>query len=92
MRVNYVRIRTAVFWGVAPCNLIVVSGEPPATIFKVSCLFLQGGCKKFSFYCAQVADSRSLSNVCSHLQDCRVISSDIIPEEITMYSDTSANE
>jgi hypothetical protein len=39
MSVNYVRIRTAVFWGVAPCNLIVVSGEPPAAIFRVAGCF-----------------------------------------------------
>jgi hypothetical protein len=39
MRVNYVRIRTAVFWGVAPCNLIVVSEEPHAAIFRVAGCF-----------------------------------------------------
>ena len=36
MHVNYVRIRTAVFWGVAPYNLIVVLEELPAAIFRVA--------------------------------------------------------
>jgi diphthamide synthase (EF-2-diphthine--ammonia ligase) len=62
----------------------VVLEKPLAAIFMVAECFSRVAVRSSS-YCVQDADSRSLSNVSSHLQDCRVVSSGFIREEITMY-------